>query len=86
MNSQRAWASLPIPIPYKSTGEESRCTFTILKTFLSRSIRIYLVARDDSLPTLHAMPNVVIGCTEILDNTIRSLFYSKSKTPGVIPI
>lgn len=51
--------------------------FTLPKSYLERGIAFYLATRDDSIQSLHSMPNGIVGYSEIVDDTLRKLYYSK---------
>lgn len=51
--------------------------FTLPKSYLERGIAFYLAGRDDSLKAMHAMPNAVVGYSEIVDETLKKVYYSR---------
>lgn len=55
------------------SDDEPDCVFMMLKSMLSRNIGIYVMTRDESLPTLHPLPNTVIGCAENIDMILKTI-------------
>ena len=50
--------------------------FTIPKSYLDRKTVIYLVVKDETKPTVHAMPSIYCGFTDLLDEYLKSILYS----------
>ena len=49
--------------------------FTVPKSFLDKEIQFYIAVKDDTRVMTHAMPNLVIGCTEVADSELRRSLY-----------
>jgi hypothetical protein len=47
--------------------------FYIPKSYLDNKIKIFLVVKDETKATAHAMPDEVCGLTEILDDSLRKI-------------
>lgn len=60
--------------------------FTLPKSYLERGAAFYLAARDDSIKSMHAMPNSVVGFTEIVDDSLQKLYYAKEVKSARIPV
>lgn len=56
------------------------------KLFLDKRIQFFLATRDDSIATGHAMPNGIIGYSDVVDDTLKKLYFAKEKKPASIPI
>lgn len=50
--------------------------FTIPKSYLDRGTSIYLAVKDETKPTVHAMPSIYCGYTESLDKPMLECLYS----------
>jgi hypothetical protein len=50
--------------------------FTIPKSFLDRRSTMYLVVKDETKPTVHAMPSIYCGFTDVLDEPLKSILFS----------
>lgn len=87
MKNERVWASQTVSIPtVKDDGRQYLFKFPILKSMLSRNLSFYLMTRDESAATMHPLPNVVIGMTEVCDMPLKTLLYSMSDEHGMIPL
>jgi hypothetical protein len=62
-----------LSIPSAKAEGQPDCVFMMLKSMLSRHIAIYLMTRDESLPTLHPLPNTVIGFAENIDMSLKTI-------------
>ena len=47
--------------------------FYMPKSYLERKVKIYLLVKDEAKPTAHAMPDEVVGFTDILDEHLRKI-------------
>ena len=57
---------------------DSLAYFTVPKSYLDKQIQFYVAVKDDSRVMTHAMPNLVIGVTEVADVELwRTLFDPK---------
>lgn len=45
--------------------------FTVPKSYLDKNIQFYVSVKDDTKVMTHAMPNLVIGVTEVADVELR---------------
>ena len=50
--------------------------FTIPKSFLDRKLTMFLVVKDETSATVHAMPNIFAGFTDILDESLKTIMFS----------
>lgn len=50
--------------------------FTIPKSMLDEKLSMFLVVKDESSPTVHAMPNVFAGFTDVLDDSLKQIMFS----------
>jgi hypothetical protein len=50
--------------------------FTIPKSFLDRQVTIYLLVKDETKPTVHAMPSIYCGFTDMLDDALKHMLFS----------
>ena len=41
--------------------------FTVPKSYIDKQIQFYMVVKDDTKVSTHAMPNLVVGLTEVAD-------------------
>lgn len=87
MKNERVWASQTISIPPVIEGGNN-CVFKfpLLKSMLTRNLSFYLMTRDESIPSLHPLPNIIIGATEVCDMQLKTLLYSMSEDDGMIPV
>ncbi|CAD8086706.1 unnamed protein product [Paramecium primaurelia] len=60
--------------------------FTLPKSQLESGIAFYLATRDDTIKSMHSMPNGIVGYSEIIDDWLRKLYYSKEKKQAFFPI
>ena len=87
MKNEKVWASPMITIPPALIGGRTYfCKFPLLKSMLNRSITFFVMTRDESIPTAHPLPNIVVGSTETTDLHLKTLLYSVSHESGKIPI
>lgn len=87
MKNEKVWASPTISVPYlRQEGKNYCCKFPLLKSMLNRSITFFVMTRDESIPTAHPLPNVVVGSTETTDLHLKTLLYSTSDEPGQVPV
>lgn len=84
MRNEKVWVSDTLTIPSTRTLGRS-CKFSIFKSFLSRNIAFYLMARDESLPSSTPLPNTVVGGTAISDQELKAILYGK-EDEGQIPL
>ena len=61
-------------------------SFVIPKSFLERKLKIYVAVKDTLKELPHAMPNIVIGSTDVLDVELRKLLYSYDHERTVFPV
>ena len=47
--------------------------FYLPKSFLDRKVKAFLVIKDETKATAHAMPDEVAGFTDILDEALRKI-------------
>lgn len=47
--------------------------FIIPKSFLDRKLSLFMLVKDESKATAHAMPDEVCGFTDILDDMLRQI-------------
>lgn len=50
--------------------------FTIPKTYLDRNSTVYLVVKDETKATVHAMPSIYAGATDTLDKPLMECLYA----------
>jgi hypothetical protein len=50
--------------------------FWIPKSYLERNMQVYLVAKDETKATVHAMPDIVTGFTDVLDTKMKNCLFS----------
>jgi hypothetical protein len=55
------------------------------KSYLEKSISFFVAAKDDSVPAAHSMPNSIVGYTDITDDILKKLFYSRDKKAAFVP-
>ena len=47
--------------------------FSVSRKILETGVIFFLASRDDSKGTLHSMPNITVGKTDVLDNILQKL-------------
>ena len=47
--------------------------FVIPKSFLERKLKMFILVKDETKATSHAMPDEVCGFTEILDDYLKKI-------------
>lgn len=47
--------------------------FVIPKSFLERKLKMFVLVKDETKATAHAMPDEVCGFTEILDDPLKRI-------------
>ena len=47
---------------------------------------MYLVVKDETKATVHAMPDIVAGFTDVLDNLLKNCLFSSSHEREVVPV
>jgi hypothetical protein len=52
--------------------------FYLPKTFLERKVKMFLLIKDETKPTAHAMPDEVVGFTDILDEHMKKILFSST--------
>ena len=68
------WMRIP-PDPMDNIYQ-ALAAFTIPKTFLQRNATIYTVVKDETKPTVHAMPSIFSGYTDALDKPMVECLYA----------
>jgi len=68
------WMRIP-PDPMDNV-HNAIAAFTIPKSFLERQATIYLVVKDETQPTIHAMPSIFCGYTDSLDDALKNILFS----------
>ena len=68
------WMRIP-PDPMDNIYQ-ALSAFTIPKTYLQRNTTLYLVVKDETQPTVHAMPSVFSGYTDSLDKPLLDCLYA----------
>jgi hypothetical protein len=68
------------------TQYNAKAVFTIPKHFLNSILTFFIVGRDENFGSLNAMPNVVAGHSDTVDETLAQLFYSKTKATAYVPV
>lgn len=87
MKNERVWASQTLMIPtLKTDGSPYIIKFPLLKSMLTRNLSFYLMTRDESSATVHPLPNVIVGSTEVCDMPLKTLLYSMTDENGMIPL
>lgn len=87
MRNEKVWASPTISVPpMKELGKGFCFKFPILKSMLSRNVCFFLMTRDESIPTSHQLPNVIVGKSEIVDLQLKTLLYSANEQSGQLPL
>jgi hypothetical protein len=61
-------------------------TFTLPKSLLDSRILFFVVGRDERTPTLHTMPNMVAGHTDLADDHLQKVFFAKTQTSAQLPV
>ena len=59
---------LKVPPYQKDQLYKSVAIFTLPKSFFDKNIQFFVASRDEAIPSGHAMPNGVVGHTDIVDN------------------
>ena len=47
--------------------------FIVPKSFLERKVKMFMLVKDETKATAHAMPDEVCGFTDILDEDLRKI-------------
>lgn len=47
--------------------------FIVPKSFLERKMKCFMVVKDETKATAHAMPDEVVGFTDLLDDTLKKI-------------
>lgn len=76
VTKQRTFISqiMKIPPNIVETLYEAVAVFTLPKTSLQESISFYIAGRDDKKGEYHAMPNAIVGHTDIIDDSLKKLY------------
>jgi hypothetical protein len=48
-------------------------TFYMPKSFLEKKVKMFLLIKDETKATAHAMPDDICGFTDILDDALRKI-------------
>lgn len=54
-------------------------SFTMPKSFLDWKPRVFLVLKDETLATVHSMPDIIVGFTDFLDIQFKQLLASPTQ-------
>lgn len=73
IKNERIWISPIIRIPSTKKNGEPECQFMMLKSMLGNKVNVYLMARDDNIPTIHPLPNTFIGVIRNVDMSLKTL-------------
>lgn len=76
ITKQRTFISqiMKIPPAIMETLYEAVAVFTVPKTSLQESVTFYIAGRDEKTGTFHAMPNSIVGHTDIIDESLKKLY------------
>jgi len=76
ITKQRTFISqiMKIPPNIVETLYDSVAVFTLPKTSLQESISFYVAGRDEQTGAFHAMPNTIVGHTDIVDESLKKLY------------
>lgn len=76
VTNQRTFISqiMKIPANIVETLYDAVAVFTLPKTSLQDSISFYVAGRDDKKGEFHAMPNAIVGHTDIIDESLKKLY------------
>ena len=47
--------------------------FIVPKSFLERKLKVFMLVKDETKATAHAMPDEVCGFTDILDDNLKQI-------------
>jgi hypothetical protein len=61
-------------------------TFTITRKLLESGLMFFIAGRDDSRASLHGMPNVTTGKSDVCDDILQKLLLERDKAYNFIPI
>jgi len=50
--------------------------FYLPRSFLERKIKVFLIVKDEAKATAHAMPDEVVGFSDILDDPLKRILFS----------
>ena len=76
ITKQRTFISqiMKIPPNMVETLYEAVCVFTLPKTSLQESVSFYIAGRDEKSGCFHAMPNSIVGHSDIIDESLKKLY------------
>ena len=76
ITKQRTFISqiMKIPPNMVETLYEAVAVFTLPKTSLQESVSFYIAGRDDKTGAFHAMPNAIVGHTDLIDESLKKLY------------
>lgn len=60
--------------------------FTMPKSFLERQLKMFLLVKDETKATAHAMPDEIAGFTDFIGDQLRQILYSSGHERQVFPI
>lgn len=63
------WMRIPPDVMDNQFGAIS--SFTMPKSFLERRLKVYLLVKDETKATAHAMPDEIVGFTDFLDDPLK---------------
>lgn len=75
-------------IPPLKQGGMHQCVtyFTLPKSFLDKKLMFFVAGKNDRIESYHAMPNCVVGHTDIIDGILKKLLYSQDSRPALVPV
>ena len=65
------WMRMPPDVMDNQYGAIAQ--FVVPRSFLERKLKMFLLVKDETKATAHAMPDEVIGFTDLLDENLRKI-------------
>ncbi len=60
--------------------------FIVPKSYLERKIKMFLLVKDETKATAHAMPDEIAGFTDILSDALMQILFSTHHERQIFPI
>jgi hypothetical protein len=78
------WMRIPPDVMDNQFG--AIASFAMPKSFLDRRLKFFMLVKDETKATAHAMPDEICGFTDFLDDQMKQILYSAGHERQVFPI
>lgn len=75
-----------IPPDVMDNPFQAIANFTMPKSFLERQLKVFLLVKDETKATAHAMPDEIAGFTDFIGDQLRQILYSSGHERQVFPV